>query len=175
MKSMDVAMVALFATLTAIGAFIEIPFPLVPITLQVFFVLLSGLVLGRRLAALSQLCYLGMGAIGLPVFAGGTSGIGIIAGPTGGYLVGFVLAAFVVGLITERHHDVRTDILAMAAGIVCIYMPGIIQLMNFTGMGLRRGLEVGIIPFIAGDVIKAALAISIAQRVWKSGVIHRRQ
>lgn len=172
MKSMELALVALFATLTALGAFIEIPLPLVPITLQIFFVLLAGLVLGGRLGALSQLCYLGMGSIGLPVFSGGQSGIGVIAGPTGGYLIGFVIAAFVVGLISERHEDVKIDALAMAAGIVCIYVPGILQLMNFTGMGLERGLEVGIIPFIAGDIVKAALAVSITARIRRSGVLH---
>jgi biotin transport system substrate-specific component len=172
MKSMDLALVALFATLTALGAFIEIPLPFVPITLQTFFILLSGLILGSRLAGLSLLCYVGMGSIGLPVFAGGASGIGVIAGPTGGYLVGFVIAAFVVGFIAERREDFKTDVLAMAVGIICIYVPGILQLMNFTGMGLERGLEVGIIPFIAGDIIKAGLAVSIANRIRRSGVLH---
>lgn len=169
---MELALVALFATLTAIGAFIEIPLPLVPITLQTFFILLSGLILGSRLAALSLLCYLGMGSIGLPVFSGGQSGIGVIAGPTGGYLIGFLIAAFVVGLVSERYEDIRMDVIAMGIGIVCIYIPGILQLMNFTGMGLERGLEVGIIPFIAGDIIKAALAVSIATRIRRSGVLH---
>ncbi len=172
MKSMELALVALFATLTALGAFIQIPLPLVPISMQIFFVLLSGLVLGSRLGALALLCYLGMGSIGLPVFSGGQSGIGVIAGPTGGYLIGFVVAAYVVGIISERHENSKIDAIAMAAGIVCIYVPGILQLMNFTGMGLERGLEVGIIPFIVGDVIKAAMAVSVTNRIRRSGVLH---
>ncbi|MHC1609263.1 MAG: biotin transporter BioY [Candidatus Methanofastidiosia archaeon] len=182
MKSQEIAFVALFATLTAIGAFIHIPLPLVPITLQTFFVLLSGLVLGKRLGALSQLCYVGMGAVGLPVFAGGTSGLGIIAGPTGGYIVGFVFAAYIAGAImeggktiiskfTNKHNVVLIDIAALMAGIVTIYAIGILQLMNFTGMGLYAALKVGVIPFIAGDVIKAGLAFSVARKIRKSGVL----
>jgi len=183
MKSTDLAMTALFATLTAIGAFIEIPFVPVPLTLQTFFVLLSGLLLGARLGAASQFIYMMMGVIGLPVFAGGTSGIGVITGPTGGYIIGFIMGAFCTGLLVEKgagrklvHDEKRSfyvrDAIAIGAGVVAIYLCGIAQLMNFLGIGLYSAMKVGVIPFLLGDLVKAILAISLAERVRKSGVLN---
>ncbi|MBN1785396.1 MAG: biotin transporter BioY [Candidatus Methanofastidiosa archaeon] len=182
MKSTDLALSALFATLTAVGAFIQIPFVPVPITLQTFFVLLSGLLLGARLGAFSQIIYVLMGVIGLPVFAGGTSGIGVVTGPTGGYLIGFVAGAYVVGLIVQKGlgekyvHEKRKgylirDAIALGLGIFVIYFFGILQLMNFLGIGLYSAMELGVIPFLLGDLVKTILAISLAERVRKSGVL----
>jgi len=182
LKSADLALVALFATLTAIGAFIQIPFIPVPLTLQTFFILLSGLLLGARLAALSQFIYMMMGAIGLPVFAGGTSGIGVITGPTGGYIIGFIVGAYVVGLISEKggfllfpssknKKYIARDSIALGAGIVAIYFFGILQLINFLDIGLYSAMKLGVIPFLLGDLVKAILCISLAERVRRSGVM----
>ncbi|HOP08757.1 MAG TPA: biotin transporter BioY, partial [Candidatus Methanofastidiosa archaeon] len=176
MKSTDLALTALFATLTAIGAFIQIPFIPVPLTLQTFFVLLSGMLLGARLGALSQIIYMMMGAIGLPVFAGGTSGPGVITGPTGGYLVGFVVGAFCTGLCVEKSMGgafvkgrkmayVLRDAIALGAGIAAIYACGILQLMNFLDISLYSALKLGVVPFLLGDLLKSALAISLAERI----------
>jgi biotin transport system substrate-specific component len=92
---------AMFGAATAMGAYIMIPLPPVPITLQTLFVVLAGALLGGRLGALSQVVYLLLGIIGLPVFHGGKGGLGILLGPTGGYLVGFIAAAYVVGKLIE--------------------------------------------------------------------------
>ena len=110
---------SLFAALTVVGAYIAIPFPLspVPIVLQNLFVLLAGLLLGKKWGAASMAIYLLAGAVGLPVFAGGTGGIGHFAGPTGGYLIGFVLAAFVAGALgNKKNASTLSDVLAMTAG-----------------------------------------------------------
>ncbi|RZN48959.1 biotin transporter BioY [archaeon] len=172
MKSKELAYVAMFATLTAIGAFITIPLPMVPLTLQTFFVMLSGLMLGARLGALSQLFYLGMGAIGLPVFASGTSGLGVIAGPTGGFLIGFVVGSYLIGLATEGSTNPKRDGIAIAAGTAVIYVCGMAQLMNFTGMSIVAAAEVAILPFLPGDALKAILAISVNQKVRRANVLH---
>ena len=104
-KSKDLSLVALFAALTAVGGFISIPFYPVPLTLQVFFVLLSGTILGKKLGALSQIIYLGIGAIGAPVFHNFTGGMGILLGPTGGFLIGFIPGAYMAGLVYERFNN----------------------------------------------------------------------
>src|SRR5512133_2023281 len=115
-----------FALLTAMGAAIQIPIGPVPITLQVLFVLLSGLVLGSRMGALSQMEYLAIGFAGAPVFAGGKAGIVALLGPTGGYLVGFVVAAYLAGLIAERAGR-ASRVRFVAAGLIgtaAIYSAG---------------------------------------------------
>ena len=172
MKSKELVLVALFATLTSIGAFIAIPFVPVPITLQTFFVMLSGMLLGKRLGALSQLFYLFLGAIGLPVFSGGGSGIGFMAGPTGGYLIGFVLGAYAVGLVTEKRNDIRSYVVGLILCTIVIDVCGVLQLMNFTGMSFVHALEVGVLPFLVGDILKSALAISITRKVKLANVLH---
>ncbi len=104
LKTKGMVLCALFAALTGVGALIAIPLPFtpVPITLQTFFIFLAGALLGKYLGALSQLIYLLLGVVGLPVFAKGSSGIGALLGPSGGYLVGFIPAAFLVGYLLER-------------------------------------------------------------------------
>src|SRR5450756_918649 len=128
-----------FACLTALGALVQIPIGPVPITLQVLFVLLSGLVLGSRLGALSQIEYLAIGFAGAPVFAGGKSGLIALLGPTGGYLIGFVVGAYLAGLVAEsiaRPGRVRF----FAAGLVGtagIYLLGMMWLA--TWFAVARG------------------------------------
>ncbi|MDW7776864.1 MAG: biotin transporter BioY [Methanosarcinales archaeon] len=159
---------ALFAALTAIGAFIKIPLPLspVPITLQVFFVLLAGLLLGARWGGTSMVVYVMLGIIGLPVFSGGSSGLGVLMGPTGGYLIGFVAGAFITGLIyTEAGHNMPVTIGAMICGLAAIYLPGVIQLSFVANMSLLQAVAVGIVPFLIGDAIKIVAALIVADRI----------
>ena len=155
---------ALMATLTAVGAYIVIPIGPVPIVLQNLFVMLAGLLLGGRWALTSVGVYLLAGAIGLPVFAGGTGGIGKFVGPTGGYLVGFAAAAYIIGIISQRGKG-RTgiDILAMAAGTLVIYAFGVPWLKAVTGMSFSKAAAVGMVPFIPGDALKIAVAIPIVR------------
>ena len=155
---------ALMAALTAAGAYIAIPFGPVPIVLQNLFVMLTGLLLGRRWAGISIGVYLLAGAAGLPVFAGGTGGIGRFVGPTGGYLLGFLAAASLIGLISEKGRGrVGIDILAMLAGTVVIYAFGVSWLKVITGMSFSKAIAAGMLPFLIGDAIKIVAAIFIVQ------------
>jgi biotin transport system substrate-specific component len=155
---------SLMAALTAAGAYIAIPIGPVPIVLQNLFIMLAGLLLGGRWGLISVAVYLLAGAVGLPVFAGGTGGVGKFVGPTGGYLLGFAAAAYLVGLISEsgRGH-VAIDVLAMVAGTLIIYAFGVSWLKVVTGISFSKALTVGMLPFLIGDVLKIAAAIPIAR------------
>ena len=155
---------ALMAALTAAGAYIAIPVGPVPIVLQNLFVMLAGLLLGGRWGLTSVGVYLLAGAMGLPVFAGGTGGVGKFVGPTGGYLLGFAAAAYLVGVISERGHGrVAIDLLAMLAGTVVLYAFGVSWLKVVTGMSVSKAVAVGMAPFLIGDLLKIAAAIPIAR------------
>ena len=154
----EIILVLVGSWLVALTAQIVVPLWPVPITGQTFGALLVGALLGKKRGATSLLLYLGQGAVGLPVFAGGTAGIAKLAGPTGGYLVGLVVVAWVVGWLSERGWDRRiaTAVAAMLIGNISIYVFGLPWLANFVGWGAV--LRVGLIPFIVGDVLKIALA-----------------
>jgi biotin transport system substrate-specific component len=163
---------SLMAALTAAGAYIAIPIGPVPIVLQNLFVFLSGLLLGPRWGAASIGVYLLAGAMGLPVFAGGTGGIGHFAGPTGGYLLGYLPAVYVIGLIScgSKNH-MLIDIIAMVCGSVIIYALGLSWLKILTKMTLAKTLAAGMFPFILGDGLKIAAAVPIAKAL--RPVIHK--
>ncbi len=158
-----------FAALMCVGSYISVPIGPVPIVLNNFFVLLAGLLLGARWGALSVLVYLLVGVIGLPVFAGGKSGLAHLLGPTGGYLVGFVAAAWLTGVISQRGRHVRRpqlyDIAAVLAGSIVVYCIGVPWLHWTTQMSWVKTLMIGCTPFIVGDAVKAAVAVVIAGRL----------
>jgi biotin transport system substrate-specific component len=155
---------ALMAALTAAGAYIAIPIGPVPIVLQNLFIMLAGLLLGGRWGLISVAVYLLAGAVGLPVFAGGTGGVGKFVGPTGGYLLGFAAAAYLIGLISESGRGrVVIDVLAMVAGTLIIYAFGVAWLKVVTGMSFSKAVTVGMLPFLIGDALKIAAAIPIAR------------
>lgn len=160
-----------FALLTALAAqwVIPLPFTPVPITGQTFAVLLSGAALGTRLGAASQALYLGMGIVGLPVYAEGSSGIDTFTGGTAGYLVGFVFAAALVGRLAERRQDrnVGTTVSAFLAGSAMIYLFGVAGLMINFGMGMNEAILAGVAPFVFGDVLKAAAAGVLLPTAWR--------
>ncbi len=159
-----------FSFLTALSAQVAIPLPFtpVPITAQTLVVLLSGVVLGRHWGALSMLLYLGYGAAGWPVFSGGRGGIAHLLGPTGGYLWGFVLAAYVVGALAERGWDRPwlKAVGAMGIGQVVIYLLGVGGLLRFVPP--ERVLALGVWPFLIGDLLKIGLAATLLRlrRSW---------
>lgn len=169
----NMVLVALFAALTAIGAWIEIPIKPVPVTFQVFFVLLAGAVLGGTLGALSQIIYVLLGAFGLPVFAGGASGFGWLIGPTGGYLFGFILAAYLIGKLVENWKESSYFVLLviMLFGVGIIYLLGFIQLAIVAKMTLSKAFLFGVLPFIGIDLIKAIVAAVVAQRLKATGLV----
>ena len=148
--------VAIFTTLTTLAAFVRIPLPFtpVPLTLQTFFVLLGGAMLGSAAGSSSQSLYLILGASGLPVFAGARGGLSHLAGPTGGYLIGFVVAAYLVGKVVERKDSSIWLILAMLAGTGVIYLLGGLRLAHFLRIGIKQTLYLGVIPFLPGDILK---------------------
>lgn len=160
---------SLFAALVAAGAYIEIPLPFspVPLTLQVFFVLLAGSMLKSKWGGLSILVYLLLGIAGLPVFSGGGSGFGVLLGPTGGYLIGFVLAAYLIGWLSEAAEKngkpgIMTYALSMGAGVLVLYACGTVQLMFVAELGLKTALLFGTLPFLPGEIVKTAVAAYIA-------------
>lgn len=165
-----VAVVA-FAGFTALMAQIRIPlgFTPVPVTGQTFAVLLAGAALGARLGATSQLVYLAAGAVGFPVFTGGGSGFEYFTGATAGYLVGFVLAAALVGRLAERGEDrkVNTAVTAFLAGSAVIYVCGAIGLMITADMDATTAIAQGVTPFVFGDVLKATAAGLLLPLAWK--------
>jgi biotin transport system substrate-specific component len=137
----------------------------VPVTLQTLGVMLAGLVLGARLGALSVLVYLAIGAIGVPVFAGGTGGLAPFAGPTAGYLIAFPIGAFVTGLIAFRGGEfrpARAFAAAVVGGIAVVYAIGIPVLASRAGLDLTDAARLGGLIFLPGDLIKAGLATVIA-------------
>jgi biotin transport system substrate-specific component len=159
---------AMFASMMAVGAYIKIPVPVspVPITLQTLFILLAGAMLGARWGTISVIVYLLLGIAGLPVFSGGSSGLGMFFGPTGGYLLGFVFGAFVIGLLCDRYgkDKVHFNILFMLAGIFIIYSLGIFQLMNIASLSFPEAVVLGLVPYIPGDILKVLASSIIASR-----------
>ncbi|QQO07992.1 biotin transporter BioY [Breznakiella homolactica] len=163
---------ALFAALIAGGTFIAIPLPFspVPIVLQNFFALLSGLVLGPFLGAAAVALYLLAGALGAPIFAGAAGGFVQFLQPSGGFLWGYLLGAIAAGLITgcpvARRNVSRIRIAAAAvAGLLLVYIPGIIQLKFVLDIGWAGAATAGFLPFIIGDAVKGAAAVLITPRL----------
>lgn len=156
--------VFVFAALTAVGAKLAVPLPgtSVPFTLQVFAVLLSGIVLGPRLGASSQLLYLGAGIAGLPVFMAG-GGLAYLLGPTGGYLLAFPFAAAIAGWAAGRSRGALPMIAGATLGVACIHLAGISWLAALGGESVA--FRVGVFPFLPGDVLKIALVVLVGGRL----------
>lgn len=156
------------AAVTAIAAQITVPISPVPFTLQVLAVILSGLLLGVRTGALAQAIYVLVGAVGVPVFAGFKGGLGIVLGPTGGYLISYPIAAAVAGLAAHtvarasRRKALWTGFLWGCAGLAVIYTLGATWLAVVAGLSPAEALATGILPFVVFDLIKVALAALVA-------------
>jgi biotin transport system substrate-specific component len=166
----DVVLIVLGALFVAALAQVEIPLPFtpVPITGQTFGVLLVGAALGSKRGAASLASYLALGMFGLPFFAGGAHGLKIVLGATGGYLIGFVLAAYVIGLLAERglERSVRTSLLPFLVGTVIIYVCGVAWLTVILG-SLSKAVTAGLLPFLVGDAIKLVAAALVLPAAWK--------
>ncbi len=154
---------AAFAGLIAAGSWISVPFFPVPFTLQTLFVLLAGAVM-RRYAIYPVAIYLLSGSLGLPVFHSGTAGIGVLLGPTGGYLVGFLPAAAVAGLGYCGTSEIRR-ITGLISATVVIYSFGVAWLAISGPLPWKDAILLGVLPFLPGDVVKLAAAYTIAGRV----------
>ncbi len=168
MDTSSMVKAGLLAALAAVAAQIAIPLPFspIPITLQVFVPLLAGAVLGPFYGTLSMVIYVLMGVIGLPVFAKGAAGLGVVIGPMGGYLFGFVAAALIVGIVVTKIGDTTGKlIVAMSAGVLVIYTLGVIQLTLISSLTPVQAILAGAAPFIVPDFIKAIIAATIARRI----------
>lgn len=167
----DFVLVAASVVFMALLAQIRIPLPFspVPITGQTLGVLLTGSLLGSRLGALSLLVYLVVGAIGVPVFAGGGNGIEYMQGATLGYLASYPIVAAVMGWLAERGWDRRvlTTIAAMVIGSAIIYALGVGWLVVGIGMDVVAALVAGMVPFLIGDAIKIAIAVGVLPGGWR--------
>ncbi|HZJ58004.1 MAG TPA: biotin transporter BioY [Clostridia bacterium] len=158
-------LISIFASLTAIGAFIKIPIPYVPITLQLLFCAYSGILLGARWGLYSQLLYLAIGLIGIPIFTNG-GGPSYILQPTFGYLVGFALCSYIIGRFTENLRELTFHRVlgAVLAGMVGLYLCGLTHLyiiMNFymqKPSSIQAVIGAGLIPFIFTDLLSAIIA-----------------
>jgi biotin transport system substrate-specific component len=163
------ALSCLFAALISVGAYIALPLPgtPVPIVFQNFFVMLTALLLGPAWALVSVLLYLCLGAFGLPVFAGGMGGFARFLGPTGGYLIGYIPAVFVMGFISRLGAERRwwRDALAVVAGCAVVYACGLPWLRIVIKGSWEKAIVGGLIPFLPGDAIKTVLAFFIAGRL----------
>lgn len=163
----EIPMLIVFNLILIGCAQISINLPWVPITGQTFGVLLIAMALGRVRGTAVVMAYLIEGAAGLPVFAEGRAGLGVILGPTGGYLVGFALAAWAVGWLADHGWDrlyFRSGV-AMLLGTVIIFVCGIAWLTMYVPSELL--LQIGLIPFIPGAIVKIVLAATVLPSIWK--------
>jgi biotin transport system substrate-specific component len=168
-KTKGLALTALFAVLLSIFSLIVVPLPftVVPVTLQVFMIYLIVNMLGPYYGTLSCLVYLAIGAVGLPVFAGATGGVGVLLGPLGGFLFAFPLSALCGGFISRkvsksRNLDAARVITACAISLLLIYLIGPFWLAEITKLPLSKAYAVGAIPFIPFDIAKAVFAVPLA-------------
>jgi biotin transport system substrate-specific component len=176
-RAVRVASMLFITALTAAAAQVSVPLPFtdVPFTFQPMVVLLGGLALGSRLGLASQVLYLALGVAGLPVFAASPllpPGLLRLLGPTGGYLMAYPLAAFVVGYLAECGLDRRyvTSLFAMLAGLIVIYASGAVWLGLFAGqqaVGLANALALGVYPFVPADLLKLLVAASVLPGLWR--------
>lgn len=161
-RARSLAFAAAFVALLAAASYVSVtlPFTDVPFTLQVLVVLLAGAVLGPRLGLMAMLLYLLLGAVGLPVFAGGSAGIGAIVGPFGGYLIAMPFAAAVAGWLAGRGY--LRCLLGMLVALLVIYLGGALGLHFVQGASYRNAVLLGVLPFIGWDVLKVIVGAAIA-------------
>lgn len=163
-----IVLAALFAALMAVCSQIQIPLPMVPINLALFAVHLCGALLGAKWGALSISAYVLLGLVGAPVYAGFASGPAALFGKTGGYILGYILSAFLVGLLSRRiGFTFKGLCLSMLVGVVACYAFGTVWFMAVTGLNLMTSLAYCVIPFLPGDAVKIALAALLALRLKK--------
>ena len=167
-KVLKMTLCALFAAITAVLSQIVIPIGPVPINLASFAVFLAGALLGSRLGALSLAVWAALGIVGAPVFSSMRSGLGTLAGPTGGFIAGFIPAAFLIGLIIEKankNNKAYLHVAAMLVGALTYFALGTIWFVLSTNTGLYESLTICVFPFIPGDILKLVAATILAQRL----------
>ena len=159
---------ALLCALVCVLSQIQIPLPPGPMSLSLLAVHLCGALLGGRRGAAAVGCYVLLGAVGVPVYAGFGGGVSVLFGPTGGFLFGYIPCAFVVGMLAQRlGYSRRVLLLSMAAGTLLCYLCGTALFMLTAGVSLRGALSICVLPFIPGDILKIVLAAYLSLRLQK--------
>lgn len=165
---------AFFASLTAVLAYISIPLPFspVPVTGQTAGVMLAGYLLTGGQALLSQIIYILMGVIGIPVFSGGRAGIGILAGPSGGFIWGFLPAAYFLGRkLRGNQSKYKKFFVLLVGGILLIYFFGAVQMMIVLDLGLGEVLVSGLLPYIPGDIFKIIFVLMVGSKIERHRIL----
>lgn len=167
-KLLDMLYASMFAALIVVLAYVAVPLPFTPviITGQTLAIMLIGLMLTPSQAFMSVGIYLLLGAIGLPVFSAGASGLGFLIGPKGGYYFGFLIGAVVMSILRGKENKIpRMAISCFIGGILIVYVIGVTWLKFSTGMGFIQAITAGALPFIPGDLIKVSIATVVAQKM----------
>ena len=164
----DVVLIAAGAALTAVAAQLTVPLWPVPITGQTLAVLVVGSTLGAVRGSISMLVYAVLGIVGLPVFSDASHGFGVIAGPTGGYIIGFIFAAALTGWLAQRtwDHRILGAVASFAAGTLVTFAIGLPWLAVSLGLNLEQTLAAGLYPFVVGGIVKALLAAGFIRLAW---------
>lgn len=165
----EIIVCGLFASITAVLSQISIPLPFttIPLTMQVFAIMLSGILLGPKLGTISQIIYVLLGSIGIPVFAQMSGGMGIVLGPTGGFILSFPLIALIVGYFSKKYKSKPMVFIGMIIGLIISYTIGTLQFCFVTDMTFMAGLMACVIPFVAVDILKIILAYIVGTSINK--------
>lgn len=182
-KTRDIVLAALFTALMVVGAYIKILFPVVPFSLQPFFCALAGVILGSRLGALSQISYVILGLAGVPVFTQGGGPLYVLK-PTFGFLLGFILAAYIIGRVSEALKSInfKNSFISVLCGLFAIYIVGIPYLyfilkfyLNKPDVTAMTALSIGFFPFILKDlllyIVTAVIAGTVVPQLKKAGLL----
>lgn len=165
-KNLKITLCALFAALTAIFSQIQIPLPNIPINLALLAVFMAGAILGAGYGTTSMIVYVLLGAVGVPVFAGFKGGLGTITGATGGYIVGYIVCAFIIGIVIRyTGAEIYNIAIAIIIGLAVCYTLGTVWFIILTGNSLISSLSVCVLPFLPGDAIKIGLASILSVRL----------
>lgn len=163
----DIVYISLFAALISVSSYITIPIPPVPVTAQTLVIMLAGCLLTTTQSALSVTVFLFLGAIGVPVFSKGSAGIQVIIGPTGGYLIGFLVGVIVISILKGKNNSLlRYSFANLVGGIIVVYIFGVLWLSFSTGMTPLQAFTVGALKFIPADIAKLIIASLIAKQIY---------
>jgi len=165
LSTKDLILCGMFAAITGVASQISIPIQPEPFTMQVLAVYLSGIILGCKKGFISQLIYVALGAIGAPVFANFKGGIQAIVGPTGGFIIAFPLMALIIGYFSQESENKFKLAFGLILSLILCYTMGTVQLSIVTGMSISKAVKVAVVPFVAFDLIKIAIAYIIGFRV----------
>lgn len=165
----ELTTMALLAALLCVSSYISIqlPFSLVPITAQTLVINMVALLLKPKKAGITVCIWILLGIIGLPVFSGGKAGFGVIAGPTGGYIIGYLVAAILISVMKGNKNKIVRNVISVLVGIPIIYAVGLPWMKLVTNMDWKAAIVAGVLPFIAGDVIKCVVAVSVCKPLYR--------